>query len=73
MLRILALEIGFDRAIAVGPEAGEVPRDLDRPAGGREQMQQHLNAAAGDARRLGGAEHLLQPHRQDRHRLTGDR
>ena len=66
MFRVLALQIRLHRLVGVGPEAREVAGDLHRAAGGGQKVQQQRNPAAGDARGLGKAEHLLQAHRQNR-------
>ena len=66
MFGVLAFEIGFHGLVGAGPEAGEVLRHLDRAPSGRKQMQKDCDPPASHARCLGGAEHFLQPHGEDR-------
>ena len=64
VLRVAAAQFLSDLAIAPGPEPRQVRGHLHGPAGRRKQLQQHGLPAAGDARRVRAAEHLLDAHRQ---------
>jgi len=74
VLRIATAEFLAHRRVGALPEAGEVVGDLLRATVRREEMEEHRHAAAGDRRRLGGAEQLLDPDREHRRAigLVGD-
>lgn len=54
MLRVAPLEFFFYGRIAVAPEAGQIPGDLGRTAGGREQVQLQRQTTVGDGGRIRG-------------------
>ena len=54
MFRVAPLEFFFYGRITVAPEAGQIPGDLGRTAGGREQVQLQRQAAVGDGGRIRG-------------------
>src|SRR6185503_8757712 len=66
VLRIPTLQLLADLRIGVRPEAREVVGHLLRTAVRREEVQQHLDAAARDARRVAPAEDLLDADGEDR-------
>src|SRR6187551_1078572 len=65
MFRIASAELFAHLRIGVGPEAGQILRDLDWPLGRRQEMQDHGHRAVRDARGVLAAEHLLKPYRED--------
>ena len=66
MAGIAAAHFLAHERVSSAPERRDVRRRLDGPHGGREQLQEHRYAAAGDARGLGHAEAFLEP--DGRHR-----
>ena len=64
MLRVAAFQFLLHLLVAAVPETLEVLRDLDRPAGRGEEMEQYLYPSPGDLRRVGKPEHLLQFYRK---------
>jgi len=66
VLGVAPLQFLADDFVGIGPETGEVIRDLLRPKIGGKQMQQHGDATAGNPRRRPPGKNLLNADRQDR-------
>jgi hypothetical protein len=66
MLRILSAHLGPHSAIARLPETSQIAGYLQGTPRRRQQMQDELHPAAGNARRFGAAEHFLQTNSQNR-------
>ena len=65
MFRVAAFQLLLHLLVAAVPEALQVLGDLNRPAGRGQEMEEHLDPARRDCRRVGQAEHLLQLYGQD--------
>lgn len=66
VLWVAAFELFADFRIRIGPEAGEVIRDLLRAKVGRQQMQEHGDTTAGDAGCLQQSKDFLNADGEDR-------
>src|ERR1700722_2466541 len=64
--RIAAAKGGADGSPGTGPKARQVPRDLDRAVGGREQMKGERGTTASQRRVLVEPEQLLDSQRDRR-------
>src|SRR5262245_47656393 len=66
MLRVASAQLLADDGIRVCPKTRKIIRDLLRPVVGREQVQEHLDASAGNSRCIAQSKQFLNANREHR-------